>query len=200
MLILKRMKDCPRARAARATMMVSCLAVALGGCLGEPDIDKRWTMVEFLAETPSPGDALPGGQAASVSVKGRITYRRILTGFVIAEVRYSPTLSATSVNLNPTEHDARNAESVDLILANSVTAGRATRIVTGFDHLMQEVDLSFTAQVPDSLYGGGLFLLLYMGEGEEIELPGGGDSLVVTPFVSSDQEILHTGFPLTIAP
>jgi hypothetical protein len=183
-----------RRRAAFAAVIAACLT----GCLGEPEIDKRWTLLEFLAQTPGPTDVLPGGQTANVSVKGRITYRRILTGFVVAEVRYSPSLA--SVPLDPTEHTEQAAESVDLILANSVTAGRATRIVTGFDHLMQEVDLTFTAQVPDSLYGGGLYLLLYMGEGEEIELPGGGDSLVVTPFVSGDQEILHTGFPLAITP
>jgi hypothetical protein len=39
-----------------------------------------------------------------------------------------------------------------------------------------------------------------MGAGDEIELANGEDSLVVTPFVSTDKEILHTGFPLTITP
>jgi hypothetical protein len=66
---------------------------------------------------------------------------------------------------------------------------------------MQDVNLSFTALVPAAaLTGGGLFLVLYMGAGDEIELANGEDSLVVTPFVSTDKEILHTGFPLTITP
>jgi hypothetical protein len=66
---------------------------------------------------------------------------------------------------------------------------------------MQEVNLSFTAQVPPAvLTSGGLFLVLYMGSGDEIELANGEDSLVVTPFVSTDREILHTGFPITVTP
>lgn len=198
MMLFKRMQRWISTR--RTAAIVAAAAACLGSCLGEPDIDERWTLLELLDQTPRPGDVLPAGQSTNVSVKGRITYRRILTGFVVAEVRYSPTLSPASVALDPAEHTAQAAQDIDLILANSVTAGRATRIVTGFDHLMQEVDLAFSALVPDSLRGGGLYLLLYMGDGEEIELPGGGDSLIVTPFVSDDQEILHTGFPLAITP
>jgi hypothetical protein len=77
--------------------------------------------------------------------------------------------------------------------------------VTGFDHLIHEVDLSFVASVPPAMFAGGsatggLYLLLYLGDGEEIELPSGADSLVVTPFVSSDVEVLHTGFVLNVTP
>ena len=53
---------------------------------------------------------------------------------------------------------------------------------------------------PAVLTSGGLFLVLYLGSGDEIELENGEDSLVVTPFVSSRREILHTGFPITIVP
>ena len=42
--------------------------------------------------------------------------------------------------------------------------------------------------------------MLYIGAGEEVEQANGEDSLIVTPFISSDKEILHTGFPLTITP
>jgi hypothetical protein len=120
---------------------------------------------------------------------------------MVAEVRYSPTLTSLSLPLDPEEHTEECARSVDRILANSVTAGRATRAVTGWDHLVQSVNLSFTAQVPPAvLTSGGLFLVLYMGSGDEVELANGEDSLVVTPFVSTDKEILHTGFPITIVP
>jgi hypothetical protein len=141
-----------------------------------------------------------------VSVKGRITYRDILTGFLVAEVRYSDTISPASVPLDPTENTLEAAQAIDYILANSVTAGRATRAVTGFDHLMQDIDLSFTATVPPEMYAGGatagrgLYLLLYMGAGDEIELANGADSLVVTPFVSTQYEVLHNGFALRITP
>jgi hypothetical protein len=185
-----------------ALSLVPALALfALAGCLSEPEIDERWTKLEFLAADPVPGTAAPAGQSIDVTVTGRITYRDILTGFVVAEVRYSDTVSPTDVALNPALHTLNEAGGVDRILANSVTAGRATRAVTGFDHLMQDFTLSFTAQGwPDSVAGSGLFLVFYMGEGEEIELQDGTDSLVVTPFVSTDYEVLHTGFALDISP
>ncbi len=175
-------------------------ALVLGSCLGEPEVDERWTLLEMVSVTPQPNQSRPAG-ALTVNVKGRVTYRDIVTGFMVAEVRYSPTLSPLSLPLNKDDHNEECAASVDQILANSVTAGRATRAVTGWDHLMQDVNLSFTASVPPAvLTSGGCFLVLYLGEGDEIELQNGEDSLVVTPFISTDREILHTGFPLTIVP
>jgi hypothetical protein len=176
-------------------------ALALAGCLGEPEVDERWTLLEMVSVAPQPTQSHSAAQPLNVNVKGRVTYRDIVTGFMVAEVRYSPTLTPVSLPLDKDEHTEACAQSVDQILANSVTAGRATRAVTGWDHLMQEVNLSFTAQVPPAvLTSGGLFLVLYMGDGDEIELANGEDSLVVTPFVSTDREILHTGFPITITP
>ncbi len=176
-------------------------ALLLGSCLGEPEIDERWTLLEMVSVTPQPNQSRSASQPLNVSVKGRVTYRDIVTGFMVAEVRYSPTLNALSLPLDKDEHTEECAASVDQILANSVTAGRATRAITGWDHLMQDVNLTFTASVPPAvLTSGGLFLVLYLGSGDEIELANGEDSLVVTPFVSTDKEILHTGFPLTITP
>ena len=180
-------------------LLIALCVVALSSCLGEPEIDKRWTLLEFLDVTPPPGTTATAGQTLDVNVKTRITYRRIITGFIVAELRYSDTLTPASVALDPEKHTAEVASDVDLILANSVTAGRATRAVTGWDHLMQDLDLSFTAQVPATT-SGGVFLVLYMGDGDEIQLPSGQDSLVVTPLVSSDSEVLHTGFALDVAP
>jgi hypothetical protein len=140
-------------------------------------------------------------QPINVSVKGRITYRSILTGFLVAEVRYSPTIAPKSVALNPDEHTLKDAESIDRILANSVTTGRATYPSTGFDHLMQDVDFNFTAQLPaGATTSGGCYLLLYMGKGDKIERQGQPDTLIVTPFVSTNKEVLHTGFALNVTP
>jgi hypothetical protein len=176
-------------------------ALILAGCLGEPEVDERWTLLEMVSVTPQPDQSRSASQPLNVNVKGRVTYRDIVTGFMVAEVRYSPTLTSVSLPLDKDDHTEECAQSVDRILANSVTAGRATRAVTGWDHLMQDVNLSFTAQVPPAvLTSGGLFLVLYMGAGDEVELANGEDSLVVTPFVSTQKEILHTGFPLTITP
>jgi len=200
------MREGTRIRAIRHGRLLA-LIPALGllgvlACLDEPEIDERWTKLEFLSSTPAPTQSRSAGQPVNVSVKGRITYRSILTGFVVAEVRYSPTISPASVLLNSAEHTLEDAEDIDRILANSVTAGRATRAVTGFDHLMQDFSLSFTAQVPAQAAGGtgGVYLLFYMADGDEIELGNGEDSLVVTPFVSTDKEVLHTGFAINITP
>jgi hypothetical protein len=175
---------------------------ALWGCLDEPDIDETWTKLEFLSVAPGPKQAPSASQPINVRVKGRVTYRSILTGFLVAEVRYSPTIAPSSVALNPDEHTLRDAESIDRILANSVTAGRATRASTGFDHLMQDVDLNFAATVPAGYAPGtgGLYLLLYMGDGEEVERVNNTDTLIVTPFVSTQKEVLHTGFAINIVP
>ena len=53
---------------------------------------------------------------------------------------------------------------------------------------------------PDSSGFRGLYLVLYMAEGEEIELDGGVDSLVVTPFRVEETQVLHTGHPLEHRP
>ncbi len=185
----------------RVAVLPVVAALALASCLGEPEVDERWTLLEMASVSPQPDQARSASQPLSVNVTGRVTYRDIVTGFMVAEVRYSPTLTPLSLPLDIDEHTEEYAASVDQILANSVTAGRGTRAVTGWDHLVQEVNFSFTTAVPPAvLTGGGLFLVLYMGSGDEIELANGEDSLVVTPFISRDREILHTGFPITIVP
>ncbi len=189
----------------------TCLAAAsslllLAGCLGEPEIDERWTLLEFLSTDPVPGENLAVGQPLSVQVAGQITYRDIRTGFLVAEVRYSDTLGPAALNLDPDDHSLATAKQVERVLNNSVTAGRATRAVTGFDHLMQRVDLAFDVTVPadmfvgdpDSVANRGLYLLLYLAEGDEIELEDNRDSLVVTPFPVDQYELLFTGFALDL--
>ena len=195
-----------RVQGLAAVALIVAIAIT-AGCLGEPEIDERWTKVEMLNVAPQPTETQQAGQPIDVTVNGRITYRQILTGFLVAEVRYSDTITPDQVALDPTRHNEVNAEHIDQILANSVTAGRATRAVTGFDHLMQDIDLSFTANVPAAMFPngqgpavGGLYLLLYMGDGDEIELSDGRDSLVVTPFVSDDKQILHTGYEFQVTP
>ena len=63
-----------------ATLPATMLLLTLVGCLGEPEIDERWTLVEFLNASPGPS-AVAGGQPLDVTVSGRITYRQIHTGF-----------------------------------------------------------------------------------------------------------------------
>ena len=93
------------------------------------------------------------------------------------------------------------AYDIDRILANSVTLGRATRAVTGWDHLQQELDLTFTGATPASgdTSAAGLFLLCYMGAGDEVERQDGSDTLIVTPFISGQVHLLPIGMELAVA-
>lgn len=180
--------------------------VLAAGCLGEPEIGERWTLLELMVSTPGPQANLPADRDIPVRVRGRITYRDIETGFLVAEARYAENLDRRGFALDRDVHDLNAALEIERILENSVTAGRATKAVTGFDHLMQTVDLEFTARVPaamgntppDSVLHRGLFLVLYLGEGDEIELQDGRDSLVVTPFRVEETQVLFTGHLLNV--
>ncbi len=196
----------PTRRRAWLVIMAAVLLANVAGCLEEPTIDERWTKLEFLSMAPQPNQSVSATQPVQVSVKGRITYRKIQTGFLVAEVRYSDTIAPSNTSLDPDQHTLEAAQDVDRILANSVTAGRAVKAITGFDHLMQDINLSFTAQVPAAMQSPppgtvqGLYLVLYLGSGEEIRRQGRADTLVVTPFVSTEHEVLHTGFALSVTP
>ena len=74
----------------RLTATVALTLLVFVSCLGEPEIDERWTKVEFLDASPQSGQSVQAAQSVDVSVKSRITYRRILTGFLVAEVQAQP--------------------------------------------------------------------------------------------------------------
>ncbi|MBE0565758.1 MAG: hypothetical protein IH621_07385 [Krumholzibacteria bacterium] len=195
-----------RGAASLAVLLLAAWGAA--GCLGEPEIEERWTLLEFTAVQPQPNRTVAAGQPVAVDVGARITYRAIRTGFLVAEARYCDPSPAGTAILDRSEHTLAQALAVERILASSVSAGRATRAVTGFDHLVQEIDLAFSAVVPpgmlsgspDSVAARGLFLVLYLAEGEEIERADGTDTLVVTPFPVEQAEVLFTGFPLQVTP
>jgi hypothetical protein len=131
-------------------------------------------------------------------VETDITYRSILTGFAIADLRVSPTMTPASVHVTPDAPRQPMAQDIDSLLQNSYSVGRATRAVTGWDHLIQRIDFSFNAAVPavlDStgMSSGGLFLVCYLGSGDRVERIGMSDTLIVTPFKSADYRILPVG-------
>jgi hypothetical protein len=79
-----------------------------------------------------------------------------------------------------------------------------TRAITGWDHLIQDFDLGFNATVPATLTDSsstgppaGLFLLCYLGSGQKIERVNQPDTLIVTPFGSSQYQLLPVGMSLT---
>jgi hypothetical protein len=181
--------------------LVACGLLTSGGCLGEPEIEDRWTRLDIESRNVLPYQALPAGSTQAFTLSTAITYRSIITGFAVAELRAS-TLTPSQVRIGPDASREPMAYDIDRILANSVTCGRATRAITGWDHLIQRIDFSFTGRVPAGPDSSGnipgLFLLTYLAEGEEIELAGGMDSLVITPFPSGAYEILPIGLPLAI--
>lgn len=197
----------PRGRVrAACTLLVLLAAPLVGGCLEKPKIEDRWTRLDIVSSSLAQNQSVAPGVRESVTVRARITYRAIVTGFAVAELRASPNLGVHDVAVSPSADRVTMATDIDRLLANSVSVGRATRAITGWDHLMQTIDFSFGAVSPAAMdssvtAGGGpagLFLLCYLGSGEKIELRDGSDSIRVTPFPSAQYQILPVG--LSLAP
>ena len=189
---------CKRAGRARFTFGLLLIPAALGGCLGAPKIEDRWTRVDLVSASLVPYQALPAGSTQAVTGRMTVTYRAILTGVAVAELRASGTLSPASVTIHPQAERMPMASDIERVLQNSVSLARATRAVTGWDHLIQPLDFAFTATLPAGSTAG-LFLLCYLGAGTEIRLADGTDSLAVTPFASAQYQILPVGMGLTVA-
>jgi hypothetical protein len=171
-------------------------AVLVAGCFDKPKIEDRWTRLDIEGSSVTNGQTLPAG-ADTFAVAMAITYRRIVTGFAVCELRACSTLTAADVSLSPTSDRVLMANDVDRVLANSVSMGRATRAVTGWDHLIQRVDFGFNGTVPPGTTG--LFLVCYLAQGDKIERGDGTDTLIVTPFPSVPNELLPIGIELAAA-
>jgi hypothetical protein len=183
--------------------LLALCGVTLAGCLDKLGIEELWTRVDLTSASVSANQAFVAGAPESIAVDARITYRAIVTGFAVAELRASSTLSAADVDLRPNASRAAMARDVDRVLASSVSVGRATRAVTGWDHLIQTIGFRYTAVAPASLDTSGattgLFLVCYLGSGQRIELADGTDSLAITPFNSTDYQLLPVGIELALA-
>ncbi|MCA9752098.1 MAG: hypothetical protein KC591_07900 [Gemmatimonadetes bacterium] len=191
---------------ARALSTVALAGLVSAGCLGEPPIEDRWTKLEIMSG-PS-AVAVTEGTPSEIALSARITYRELLTGAVVAEVRASDTLTPADVDFTTDDWLAR-AQMVDLVLRNSRSLGFVARPSTGFDHLIRDYDLSIeaagvTPPMPDDVVADttavgpttGLFLLLYFGDVDEVRLSTGEEIEVVTPFFTDEYEILATGIAL----
>ena len=187
-----------RARSVAIAALALTLAASQTGCLWEPKVEDQWTRVDLESANVTPRQAVQAGSSITLSGRANVTYRRILTGVVVAELRASSAVPGGATVVDPDAERVPMATAIDQILATSVTLGRHTQLVTGWDHLIQPFDFSFTGSVPST--PGGLFLLCYLGSGTEVELPGGGDTLVVVPFNSSQYQILPVGLALTVTP
>ncbi|MCC6650699.1 MAG: hypothetical protein IT348_06080 [Candidatus Eisenbacteria bacterium] len=188
-----------------AAFLAAALGVTLAGCFDAPKLEDRWTRVDIAGASVQPFQSLTLGARESIAVSVDVTYRSILTGFAVADLRVLRTGNAGAMGITPTASRLPMAQSIDSLLANSETVGRATRAVTGWDHLIQRIDFSFGANIPTVIDstgggGGGLFLVCYLGAGEELRRLGMADSLIVTPFGSAEYMVLPVGMTLRTAP
>ena len=195
---------CWPARRLGAALALAVCALPVAGCLGEPTIEDRWTRIDLLSTNLSANQALTPGTTDSITVSAAITYRSILTGFAVCELRASSRLTAADVALAPNAPREPMAYDIDRLLANSVSVGRDARPFTGWDHLIQHMQFTFRAGAPTMLDSSsvpigaptGLFLVCYLGSGDKIERQDGSDTVIVTPFNSSQYQILPVGLEL----
>lgn len=193
-----------RQRLAFMVLWMPC-AVVLGGCFDAPKLEDRWTRLDVVGSNVQAYQSLTLGARESIAVSVDITFRSILTGFAVADLRASQTMSAGSVSIAPTAARLPMAHNIDSLLANSVSVGRATHAVTGWDHLMSRIDFSFGANIPNIIDstgagGGGLFLVCYLGSGDRVRRFGMEDTLVVVPFGSDQYMVLPVGMAFRTTP
>jgi hypothetical protein len=186
----------------RRMLILGLGATLLGGCLGAPEIEDRWTRVDLLSSNLTARQSIAPGTMQPITMSTTVTYRSILTGFAVADLRASSATSAASVVLGTDAPREQMALDIDRILQTSVSLGRATRAVTGWDHLIQHIDFTFNGVGPAATDSSGapvsLFLLCYLGDGQRIERQGQADTLIVTPFVSTAYRILPVGLELAV--
>lgn len=179
----------------RTAVLAAAALGGLSGCLGEPRIEDRWTRIDLLA--PEAGTAMPAGTAVPVDVQADVYFRSLLTGAVVAEVRVTDNITARDLGLASDPSRLELLDAVNTLLANSTSTGLGVVPVTGWDHLIRGVDVSFSADIPADSGTGGVFLILYLADAEEVELPGGGKTLVITPFDFEATQVLPVVLDIT---
>jgi hypothetical protein len=185
-----------------ALLLLAIPAAGISSCLWEPKIEDQWTRVDIASASVVPMQVVTAGSSLTLSGRANVTYRRILTGVVVAELRSATGMGGAGAIVHPDADREAMAATIDQILAGSTGLGRDTRLVTGWDHLIQPFDFSFSGTVPAAIDSSGapvgLFLICYLASGTEIELPDGSDSLVVTPLNSGQYQVLPVGLTLTV--
>jgi hypothetical protein len=172
---------------------VAAVALFLSGCLGTPPIEETWTRIELVTLTPATRQELSG--SAALSLEARMTFRELLTGFLVADLR-SSTLSPSEVDLEDDPDDDEDglevAREVDRILGSSSSLAVEAIPITGFDHLIRRLTFELDAAVSDSS-GSNLYLLVYFSDDVQEVEDGEMESIVVTPTLSTQRDILSAG-------
>jgi hypothetical protein len=172
-----------------------CFAAVCGGCLDSPPVEERWTRLELISSSVDAREDFAGGTAVPLQVEARITFRELLTGFLVVDVRSSATLTGSEVDLEDDPDDDEDgldvAREVDRILLDSTSLAVEAVPITGFDHLIRDLTVELDAAVPDA--AGEIFLLVYFSaDVEEVE-EDGMESIIVTPTFSTERDILSAG-------
>ena len=186
------------ARASRsfaATFAAASFAGLAGGCFDAPPVEETWTRIELLSSSVDTREDFAGGAVIPLQVDARITFRELLTGFLIVDVRSSATLTAADVDL---EDDPDNdedgldvAREVDRVLLESTSLAVEAVPITGFDHLIRELTVELDVAVSDS--AGNIFLLVYFSDDVEEVEEDDMESIIVTPTLSTERDILSAG-------
>ena len=178
-----------------AAFAAAGFAFLAGGCFDEPPIEETWTRIELLSSSVTTREQFAGGAVIPLHVDARITFRELLTGFLVVDVRSSATLTAADVDL---EDDPDNdedgldvARDVDRILLDSTSLAVEAIPITGFDHLIRDLEVELDASVPDS--AGNIFLLVYFSDDVEEVEEDDMESITVTPTLSTERDILSAG-------
>lgn len=177
-----------------ALALAGALAAATGsGCLWEPKIEDQWTRFDILTPSPETREPLPDTLSA-LRFHGRVTYRAIRTGSLIAEVLVSDSISYADVNFDPQAPRREVLRDVERVLAGSRSLGIVGVAATGWDRLMRDVD--FAIPTPGGLaHGaeGGVYVIFYMGTEVRVENPDGSESTRFDAFDFEQKEILPMG-------
>src|SRR5689334_7986885 len=86
--------------------------VLIAGCFDEPKIEDRWTRLDIETSSLTPFQTLSAGSMDSITVQTQITFRHILTGYAVVELRAS-TISASAVVLHPDAPRVPMATAID---------------------------------------------------------------------------------------
>jgi hypothetical protein len=188
----------PRARvlwSKTASFAVASAALLTGGCFDSPPIEETWTRIELQSAVPNTREDFAGGAAVAMQVEARITFRELLTGFLVVDLRSAATLTAADVDLVDDPDDDEDgldvARDVDRILLDSTSLAVEAVPITGFDHLIRDLTVELDASVPDA--AANVFLLVYFSDDVEEVEEGDMESIIVTPTLSTERDILSAG-------
>lgn len=184
-----------------AALAAASFAFLAGGCFDAPPIEETWTRIELVSSSVNSREDFAGGAVIPLRVEARITFRELLTGFLVVDVRSSATLTAADVDLEDDPDDDEDgldvARDVDRILLDSTSLAVEAVPITGFDHLIRDLEVELDASVPDS--AGNIFLLVYFSDDVE-EVEDDMESIIVTPTLSTERDILSAGRAIAPAP